>query len=129
MTPRILIVDDDAGLRKLMRTVFRREGFEVVEAADGMEALARALDSAPSVILLDVMMPGLNGINVCHRLKSDRRTNRVPVVFVSAIEDMRHRNETLKLGADDCIGKPVGTRELVMRVKGVMERRRISLDM
>jgi DNA-binding response OmpR family regulator len=123
MIPRILVVDDDDGLRHLLRLVLRREGFEVIEAANGDEALARVHDSSPTLVLLDVMMPGLDGFDVCRRLRSDHQTHRLPIVFVSAINDIKHRNELLKLGADDCIKKPVGPRELVARVRQVMERR------
>ncbi len=123
MTPRILIADDDDGLRRLLQFVLRREGFEVVEAADGAETLARAYDSDPSLVLLDVMMPDMDGFDVCRRLRSDQRTHRLPIVFVSALDDIKQRNEMLKLGADDCIRKPIGPRELVSRVRDVMERR------
>jgi putative two-component system response regulator len=122
MTLRILIADDDEGLRHLLRLILCREGFEVIEAVDGTEALARAYDSNPSLVLLDVMMPGVDGFDVCRKLRSDQRTHRLPIVFVSAIDDIRQRNETLKLGADDCIKKPIGPRELIKRVRGVMER-------
>jgi DNA-binding response OmpR family regulator len=123
MTLRILIADDDDGLRHLLRLVLRREGYEVIEAADGTEALARAYDSSPSLVLLDVMMPGLDGFDVCRKLRSDQRTHRMPIVFVSAIEDIQQRNDLLKLGADDCIKKPIGPRDLVNRLRRVMERR------
>ncbi len=123
MTPRILIADDDDGLRHLLSLVLCREGFEVIEAADGTEALARAYDSSPTLVLLDVMMPGLDGFDVCRKLRSDQRTHRLPIVFVSALDDVKQRNELLKLGADDCIKKPVGPRDLITRVRGVMERR------
>jgi DNA-binding response OmpR family regulator len=123
MTPRILIADDDDGLRHLLRLVLCREGFEVIEAADGTEALARAYDSSPSLVLLDVMMPGLDGFDVCRQLRSDQRTHRLPIVFVSAIDDIKQRNELMKLGADDCIRKPIGPRDLIARVRDVMERR------
>jgi DNA-binding response OmpR family regulator len=126
MTPRILIADDDDGLRHLLRLVLCREGFEVIEAADGLEALARAYDSDPSLVLLDVMMPGVDGFDVCRKLRSDQRTHRLPIVFVSAIDDIKQRNEALKLGADDCIKKPIGPRELVSRVRGVMARRGLA---
>ncbi|HTP07348.1 MAG TPA: response regulator [Anaerolineae bacterium] len=126
MTPRILIADDDDGLRHLLRLVLSREGFEVIEAVDGSEALARVYDSDPSLLLLDVMMPGVDGFDVCRKLRSDQRTHRLPIVFVSAIDDIKQRNEALKLGADDCIKKPIGPRELVSRVRGVMERRGLT---
>ena len=74
MNSRILIADDDAGLRQLMRLILAREGFEVIEAADGEQALALAITGDPALILLDVMMPGLNGYDVCRRLKADQRT-------------------------------------------------------
>ena len=126
MTPRILIADDDDGLRHLLRLVLCREGFEVIEAADGTEALARVYDSEPSLVLLDVMMPGVDGFDVCRKLRSDQRTHRLPIVFVSAIDDIKQRNEAMKLGADDCIKKPIGPRELVSRVRSVMERRGLA---
>ena len=125
MKPRILVADDDDGLRQLLRMILQREGFEVIEAADGEQTLARAADSDPTLILLDVMMPGMDGYDVCRRLKNDHRTDGVPVIFVSAAEDVRHRNEVMRLGADDCIKKPIGPRELVARVKVVMDQRGI----
>ena len=123
---RVLVADDDDGLRQLMRLVLRREGFEVIEAVNGLEALARAQDCNPTVILLDVMMPGMDGLDGCRNLKSDQRFEGVPVIFVTAVDDIKQRNESLKLGADDCIKKPIGPRELVARVRGVMERRGIT---
>lgn len=126
MTPRILIADDDDGLRHLLRLVLCREGYDVIEAADGTETLARAYDSNPSLILLDVMMPGVDGFDVCRRLRGDQRTHCLPIVFVSALDDIKQCNEALQLGADDCIKKPIGPRELVRRVRGVMERRGLT---
>src|SRR5512134_328928 len=117
MKPRILVADDDDGLRQLLRLILAREGFEVFEAANGEQALALAVSVDPAVILLDVMMPGLDGYDVCRRLKSDRRTGDVPVVFVSAAEDMSRRNEAQHLGAAACIQKPIGPRDLVARVR------------
>jgi DNA-binding response OmpR family regulator len=120
MNSRILIADDDAGLRQLMRMILAREGFEVIEAANGEQALALAMAIDPALILLDVMMPGMDGYDVCRRLKTDQRTGRVPVVFVSAAEDVSQRNEVQKLGADACIKKPIGPRDLVARIRAVL---------
>ena len=123
MKQRILVADDDDGLRQLLRLILAREGFEVIEAANGEQALALAVTVDPALILLDVMMPGLDGYDVCRRLKSDQRTGDVPVVFVSAAEDVMRRNEVQKLGAAACIQKPIGPRDLVARIKAVMNRR------
>ena len=123
MNPRILVADDDDGLRQLLRLILTREGFEVFEAASGEQALALAVAVDPAVILLDVMMPGMDGYDVCRRLKNDQRTGDVPVVFVSAAEDVMRRNELHKLGAAACIQKPIGPRDLVARIQAVMTRR------
>jgi DNA-binding response OmpR family regulator len=123
MKPRILVADDDDGLRQLLRLILSREGFEVFEAASGEQALALAVAVSPAVILLDVMMPGLDGYDVCRRLKNDQRTGDVPVVFVSAAEDVARRNELNMLGAAACIQKPIGPRDLVARINAVLNRR------
>ncbi len=122
MKPRILVADDDDGLRQLLRLILSREGFEVFEAANGEQALALAVTVDPALILLDVMMPDLDGYDVCRRLKSDRRTGEVPVVFVSAAEDVARRNAAQNLGAAACIQKPIGPRDLVTRIRAVMSR-------
>ncbi len=123
MKQRILVADDDDPLRQLLRLILAREGFEVFEAANGEQALALAVTVDPAVILLDVMMPGMDGYDVCRRLKSDQRTGDVPVVFVSAAEDVMRYNEMQKLGAAACLKKPIGPRELVARIQAVMNRR------
>jgi DNA-binding response OmpR family regulator len=122
MPPRILVADDDDGLRALLRLIFQREGFDVIEADSGEQTIARAIDSDPSVILLDIMMPGMDGYATCRQLKDDQRTGSVPVIFVSAAEDTHSRATAQKFGADDWIKKPVGPRELVARVRRVLDR-------
>lgn len=117
MKPRVLVADDDEGLRQLYRLILQREGFDVIEAANGEQTLALAMNSAPTVILLDIMMPGMNGFEVCQRLKSDGRTGTVPVILVSAMEDVARLNDVLHAGADACLQKPIGPRELVERLK------------
>ena len=100
MPTRVLVADDDTGLRQLYKLILKRQGLEVIEAADGEQALARAIDSGPAAILLDIMMPGINGLEVCRRLKHDGRTNAVPVILISAMEDVSRLNEALQVGAD-----------------------------
>ncbi len=122
-TLRVLVADDDEGLRMLMRLILRQAGFEVIEAVDGQEALARIQDCQPTLILLDMMMPGLDGLTVCRNLKDDQRFNQVPVIFVTATDDLPHRLASQELGADDYIRKPIGPRELVTRIRQVLDRR------
>lgn len=118
----ILVVDDDDDLRQLLGTVLRHEGFEVREAASGYEALARMRESAPVMVLLDIMMPELDGFDVCRRLKADQRLASVPVVFVTALDDSAQRKLAFTLGAEDYINKPIGPRDLMVRLRGVMAR-------
>lgn len=126
MALRILVADDDEGLRHLMRAILRHAGFEVIEAVNGVEALARAHDSAPAIILLDVMMPEVDGLAVCRRLKAEQQFDGVPVVFVTALDDIKQRNADLHLGADACICKPIGPRNLMVELRLIMDQRGLN---
>lgn len=126
MKPRILVADDDDGLRQLLRLILSREGFEVFEAANGEEALTLAAAVDPALILLDVMMPDLDGYDVCRRLKGDPRTGNVPVVFVSAAADVMRRNDAQNVGAVACIQKPIGPRDLMAHIKAVMNHHDVT---
>ena len=89
MMLRILVADDDPDLREIVKITLQRDGYDVIEAADGEQAVARAIDSAPSLILLDIMMPGPDGFDTCRQLKSDQRTHLVPVIFITGKGDPR----------------------------------------
>lgn len=117
--PKILLVDDDPHIHDMVRFALTREGFTVVEAENGVEALKRAEDERPDLIILDIMMPEMDGTEVCRRL---RRDSRVPIVFVSSRDDEIDRVLGLELGGDDYVGKPFSPRELVARVKAVLRR-------
>ena len=129
MSARILVVDDDTDLRTLLKAMLQRDGYEVVEAADGEQGWARAVDSAPSLILLDVMMPGPDGFETCRKLKSDSRTNAVPVIFISAKIDQRSRVEGLRLGAEDYLNKPIEYKDLRRRVGAAIQLKDLSRRM
>jgi DNA-binding response OmpR family regulator len=122
MRKRILVADDDPDMRRLIRYVLERDGYEVVEAADGLQALDLAASSSPSLILLDVMMPDPNGFDVCRQLKEDRQTSEVPVVFVSAWTDVESRSKGLRLGAADYLAKPLHLGRLSQRVRLIMQQ-------
>jgi len=115
----ILLVDDDAKIVRLVRTYLEREGLAVIEAYDGQAALAAVAIQQPALIVLDVMLPEVDGLTVLHVL---RRTSRVPVLMLSARGTVQDRIDGLEGGADDYLPKPFSPAELVLRVKRLLER-------
>ncbi len=118
---RVLIVDDDAHIRHVVRFALEKAGLVADEAADGNQALASFAAQPPDLVILDIMMPELDGIEVCRRL---RATSRVPIVFLSSRDDEVDRIVGLELGGDDYVSKPFSPRELVARVRAVLRRSR-----
>ena len=112
---RILVVDDDANVSEVVARYLRREGFEVEIVADGRVAVDRALADPPDLVVLDLMLPGLDGLEVCRRL---RALAPVPVIMLTARGDESDRVIGLELGADDYMAKPFSPKELVARVRG-----------
>jgi DNA-binding response OmpR family regulator len=119
MSGTILVVDDEPNIIELARLYLRNDGFEVETAANGREALDKARSLKPNLILLDIMMPELDGIEVCRTLRKD---SDVPVIMLTARGDDVDRIVGLELGADDYISKPFNPREMVARVKAVLRR-------
>jgi DNA-binding response OmpR family regulator len=117
----VLIVDDDPKIRELLRLYVEREGHRAAFAADGPEALAVARQSRPDLVLLDVMLPGLDGFEVCRRL---REVSDVPVVLLTARSGDSDKVVGLDIGADDYVVKPFSPRELMARVRAQLRRRR-----
>jgi DNA-binding response OmpR family regulator len=115
----ILVVDDDPKIVRLVRTYLEREGFHVVEAADGRSALAAIAVEAPSLVVLDLMLPQVDGLAV---LRAVRRTDRTPIIVLSARGTTADRIAGLAEGADDYLPKPFSPAELVLRVRRVLER-------
>jgi DNA-binding response OmpR family regulator len=118
---RILVVDDEAGIRDLVGSYLRDEGFDVDEAADGEDALARFGHAAHDLVVLDLRLPGISGLDV---LREIRRTSAVYVIVLTARSEEADKLIGLELGADDYITKPFSPRELVARVRAVLRRRR-----
>jgi class 3 adenylate cyclase len=114
---RVLIVDDDPDMVAFLARLLRVEGMAVETAADGESALRLVDTTAPDLVLLDVMMPGASGFDVCRRLKSDERTALIPVVLVTSLEDTQSRVRGIEAGGDDFLSKPVKREELIARVK------------
>ena len=117
----ILVVDDDPRLQEVVRYALSREGFSVRVAANGVEALTSLAEATPDLIVLDVMMPEMDGMEFCRRV---RRDSEIPIVFLSSKDDELDRVLGLELGGDDYVTKPFSTRELVSRIKAVLRRTR-----
>ena len=117
--PPILVVDDDAKIVRLVRTYLEREGFRVVDASDGKSALAAIALEAPALVVLDLMLPEVDGLAV---VRAVRRTDRTPIVMLSARGTTDDRIAGLEAGADDYLPKPFSPAELVVRIKRVLDR-------
>ena len=115
----ILVVEDEKALLKVLRYNLEKEGYKVSEASDGKAALASARRLRPDLVLLDVMLPGLDGFEVCKAL---RKESEVPILFLTARKEELDRVLGLELGADDYVTKPFSVRELLARVKAVLKR-------
>ena len=116
---RVLVVDDDTTVREVVVSYLRAAGHEVVEAADGEEALSRQSDHRADLVVLDLMLPGMSGLDVCRRL---RATGDVPIIMLTARSDEPDRVNGLESGADDYVSKPFSPRELTLRVDRVLRR-------
>ncbi|MFS8148043.1 PleD family two-component system response regulator [Rhizobium sp. BR 249] len=126
MTARILVVDDIPANVKLLEARLLAEYFDVMTAADGYEALAICERNQVDLILLDIMMPGIDGFEVCERLKASQRTAHIPVVMVTALDQPADRVRGLKAGADDFLTKPVNDLQLISRVKSLLRLKTLS---
>ena len=122
---KVLVVDDDAAVREVVVDYLRNAGHEVHEAADGAGALDAVRQGETDLLVLDVMMPGLDGLEVCRRL---RLHSDVPIVLLTALGSEQDRVVGLELGADDYVTKPFSPRELVLRVDSILRRSSGSLD-
>jgi DNA-binding response OmpR family regulator len=119
---RVLVIDDEAPIRLLCRVNLEAEGMEVIEAADGPSGLEAARSSAPDVILLDVMMPGLDGWKVAEELLDDTSTSGIPIIFLTARAELRDRARGLDVGGIDYVTKPFNPIELASLVRDLLER-------
>jgi two-component system phosphate regulon response regulator PhoB len=120
--PRLLIVEDERGLTQSLTWHFNREGFETHVAADGPEGLRKAQTLLPDVILLDLMLPGMKGVDVCRELRAGEKTRDIPIIMMTALSDESDQLVGFSVGADDYVTKPFSNKVLLQRVKAVMRR-------
>lgn len=119
MSAKILIIDDDKKISAMMRRGLTYEGFDVTVAESGREGLLKVLEEPPDLVILDVMMPGIDGLEVCRRLRKD---GNIPILMVTARDTVADRVQGLETGADDYLVKPFAFEELVARVKALLRR-------
>lgn len=118
----ILVIDDEKDLQELVRYNLEKEGYDVIVAKDGASGLDVALRHKPDLIVLDLMMPGMDGLEVCRRLRGDDRGRHTPLLMLTAKATEADRVVGLEMGADDYVTKPFSPRELVARVKAILRR-------
>lgn len=123
---RILVVDDDALIRQILADQLGEAGYLVSTAQDGEEALAKVEAESPDLVLLDVIMPKLDGFEVCRRLKSDERTILIPVVMITVLTATQDRIKGIEVGADDFLSKPFNPQELMTRVRSLLKLKRYT---
>lgn len=123
---RILVVDDNPHARELLRAALMAEGYTVTLAEGGEEALAKVAEEVPELILLDINMPGLNGYEVCSRLKGTEATRLIPIIFLTSMSDLEDRLRGIEVGADDFLTKPFRKVELLARAKSLLRVKRLN---
>ncbi len=118
----ILIIDDEPAICDMLRMVLEKTGYQCLEAANGQQARATVIDEKPDLILLDWMLPDINGVTLVHRLKKDELTASIPIIMLTAKSEEDNKIKGLKAGADDYITKPFSPRELIARIQAVLRR-------
>lgn len=122
---KVLVVDDEPVIRELEAGVLGELGHQVIQASNGEEALRLIGEDPPDLVLLDIMMPGLTGIEVCRQLREDKRTRTIPVIVVSGVDAKKALEESIIAGADDFLAKPIDSLELMVRVRSMLRVRNI----
>jgi two-component system phosphate regulon response regulator PhoB len=121
--PRLLIVEDERSLIKPLEYNFQREGYDTIVAHDGEEGLRKAQMLLPDLIILDIMLPGMNGIDVCKELRAGERTREIPVIMLTARAEETDQVVGFSVGADDYVTKPFSTKVLLQRIKALLRRK------
>ena len=123
--PRILVVDDEETVRRVLRSLLQKEGYEVIEAEDGRAGVELAKKEDPDVILMDLMMPVLDGLKACRLLKEDEQTKNIPVLVITALSG-ENKMEAIDAGIDDFVNKPFDAQEISIRVKSMLKIKKLT---
>lgn len=122
MNQRILVIEDETNIQELLKYNLEKNGYKVTVAGNGTDGLEEAAANLPDLILLDLMLPGLDGLEVCKRLRMDKRTKKIPIFMLTAKSEELDKVLGLELGADDYITKPFSIKELIARIRAAMRR-------
>jgi len=125
---KILVIDDEKDLIELVRYNLEKEGYLIRGVQDGESGLSAAKKEMPELVVVDLMLPGIDGLDVCRSLRSDPRTARIPIIMLTAKSEESDRVLGLELGADDYVTKPFSPRELIARIKAVLRRTSVSQE-
>lgn len=117
---RVLIVEDDPSVLRATSYILEKEGYEVITAQNGLEGLKKAKESSPDLLILDVMLPGIDGFEICHSLRGEPQTANLPIVMFSAKGQQSDKDTGMKMGADDYLTKPVDRTVLLDKVAGLL---------
>jgi len=118
---KILIIDDEASIIESLKTLLLRENYQIYSAFDGEEAIRKVTEIKPDLILLDLVLPKIGGIQVCRKIKSNPATQNIPIIIITGRDGIEERIEGLKSGANDFLTKPLETTELLLRIRSLLE--------
>jgi two-component system, OmpR family, alkaline phosphatase synthesis response regulator PhoP len=127
MEKKILVIEDDPATSRLVDYSLRHEGYQVITASNGLEGVRKARSESPDLVILDVMLPGMDGFEICQRLKSEPITAQLPILMFSAKAQEIDRDTGIKVGADDYLTKPSAPSEIVRRVQKLLTRKKSAV--
>ena len=126
--PRILVVEDDFDISNMLRIYFQSQGYEVAVAPRGGDALEMCRQQLPNIVVLDIMLPDIDGYEVCRQLRSNLRTSHIPIIFLTQKDERSDKIQGLELGADDYITKPFGISRVILTVRNLIEKRCLAIE-
>jgi two-component system alkaline phosphatase synthesis response regulator PhoP len=124
MEKKILVIEDDPATSRLVDYSLRHEGYQVISASNGLEGLRKAIGESPDLVILDVMLPGMDGFEICHRLRSEPATAQLPILMFSAKAQEIDKDTGIKVGADEYLTKPAAPSEIVSRVEKLLAKKK-----
>jgi len=124
MVKKILVIEDDPATSRLVEYSLKHEGYQVLTAANGLDGIRKAINETPDLIILDVMLPGLDGFEICHRLREEPGTVKLPILMFSAKAQEMDKNTGLLVGADDYLIKPAAPSVIVSRVEALLKKKK-----